>query len=296
MQKRTATGLLGLAVVIGMMAGTSKYIKTGTAAETIKPLTTVEHSRTAVKVLSNLQDAGGSGVILNSTNIGTNILTNKHVCELVQAGGWVQYGVKQYKIQTYKIYPAHDLCIIGIGENLGINTVIASKAPDLFSDCRVSGHPALLPMILAPGHFSEEMDVKLIIDTKPCTGKEKGRDQAYCRYIGEKPVFRIYHAQVLSSLIMPGSSGSGVFNKAGEVSGVVFAGSSGLSYADIVPWKFVKDFIENADSIPWNYPDPDAEPKKFMKLLIKTMSLCDRQRIDGICRRPDWPSIWVRKK
>jgi hypothetical protein len=43
---------------------------------------------------------------------------------------------------------------------------------------------------------------------------------------------------------MPGSSGSGVFNEAGEISGLVFAGSAqGLSYGFIVPLESVKDFI-----------------------------------------------------
>jgi hypothetical protein len=293
MQKKTAFSLVALAAVVSMMAGTSRHLKTGIAAQTIKPVTVEEHALTSVKIMSHLKDAGGSGVILTSTALGSTILTNKHVCELVQAGGYVERGHEEYQVQAYKIYPAHDLCMVSISDSLGINTLIAPAAPEIYSESRVSGHPSLLPMIVSPGHFSGEEKVKLIVDSKPCNGHEKDREAMYCKMLGGIPVFRIYDAQVLSSLIMPGSSGSGVFNKAGELSGIAFAGSAGLSYAYIVPWSFVRDFVTVADTIPWRYPNPDAEPKKFMKMLFKTMALCETQeQLPGLCRVGDRPSIW----
>jgi hypothetical protein len=59
-------------------------------------------------------------------------------------------------------------------------------------------------------------------------------------------------ARVVSNLIQPGSSGSGVFNQQGELIGVVFAGASrDFSFGFIVPQEYVLDFVKTAHNLAW---------------------------------------------
>jgi S1-C subfamily serine protease len=263
----------------------------------LRPSAVADYAKTAVKIMSKEKDSGGSGVILSSSPVGSVILTNKHVCELIQSGGYADNLEVEYNVRAYKVYPSHDLCLVGINENLGVNTKVASKEPDMFSESLVSGHPSLLPMILSPGHFSGKERVSIMVDMKQCKGTETGLEQRYCHILGGIPVTRIYDAQIVSSLIMPGSSGSGVFNKNGEISGLIFAGSSGLGYGSIVPWKFVKDFVDSSDSFPWVEATSQAKPKKFMKILFRAMDLCEQRdpQVITLCNEVKFQSIWRKK-
>ena len=61
--------------------------------------------------------------------------------------------------------------------------------------------------------------------------------------------------QLVTGLVLPGSSGSAVFDYKGYIGGVVFAsGSRELYYALVVPYTFVKFFLE--------YEVPKEEYKK----------------------------------
>jgi S1-C subfamily serine protease len=238
------------------------------------PRTTTQFAKTSAMITLESRKSGGSGVILNSTAGASYVLTNKHVCQLIQVGGLVTTDQGSYPVNTYRVYTKHDLCLIEVLANLHENTKVADRAPRSYTRIVVAGHPSLLPTMVTAGHFADHMTIQLMVDTKPCDGTEKGQEAFMCAFTGAKPVIATLEAQPTTALIMPGSSGSGAFNENGEVAGLVFAGSQGLSYGFIVPHEYVVDFLAHKDLYPAEHPDKDRKPRSFFTQLFKIEDAC----------------------
>jgi hypothetical protein len=198
---------------------------------------------TTVMITNLAGNSGGSGVILSSDTGRSIILTNAHVCRVATRGGMVETANGNHHLIThYKISQNHDLCLLTVSEDLEVSTPVASKEPKMFSEATVSGHPALYPTIVSKGHFSGKKIIPVLTGFKPCGPEDKDLS---CMFFGVKPIVHTYESQVVSATIMPGSSGSAVFNDKQQVSGLVFAGQGQLGYAFIVPQSYVYDFINN---------------------------------------------------
>ena len=232
---------LGLALgLLGVMNITGLYVPT------VKPTKTVEFAKTAIMITRMDGRSGGSGVILRSNRSETKILTNKHVCQVVKNGGIVRTTEKTAMVKYYQESQIHDLCLITVNANFKVNTVVAQNAPDLYDDAIVSGFPRLLPNIVNYGHFSSYEIISVMVGMRDCTDEEwKDESTGFaCFLFGGMPVIQQYEAQVVSNTIQPGSSGSAVFNKNGEISGLVFAGSGDFGYGHIVPLEYISTFLE----------------------------------------------------
>lgn len=238
------------------------------------PQNNTEFAKTSAMITLVSRSAGGSGVILKSTANLSTILTNKHICQLVQVGGTVITDQGTYPVKTYRIYTKHDLCLIEVQANLHENNQLAQEAPVTYSQSTIAGHPSLLPTMITRGHFANKLTIQLMVDTEKCDGKEKGQDAFMCAFFGVKPVVISLEAQPTTALIMPGSSGSGVFNEKGEVAGLVFAGGEGLSYGLIVPFEYVKDFLTNIGKYKLQYPNPKGKQKNFFTGVFAIQNMC----------------------
>lgn len=222
------------------------------SANTLRPKTVADMKTTSVRIMNEEQNSGGTGSIIRSDDSGSTILTNKHVCRLVEQGGVVERSGKIYQVAQYKKFPNHDLCLIKITANLGVNLKVSETLAPESSRSIVSGHPSLLPHIVTVGHLSEKMDIQLVAGIKPCTNKDLADSPEECFFFGGKPVMVDLEAQLVSNLIKPGNSGSAVFNADGELIGVVFAGSGrDFSYGLIVPQTFLSFFIKSANLFPF---------------------------------------------
>ncbi len=225
----------------------------------LRPQTVEEFAETSVMVVNMAETGGGSGTILESHQDHSVILTNRHVCNVIKNGGFIISEKSKYLITGYKLYRKHDLCQVRVNANLGVNVKVAESAPKKYSKAYISGHPSLYPFVLTEGHFSGSMDIKIAIESKKCA-KEDYKDPKKalpCLFEGEYPVYEDLEAQLVTATISPGSSGSGVFNSYGELSGVAFASNNRLlAYALIVPHQYVKDFVELAKSMDWTIPNP----------------------------------------
>lgn len=253
-----------------------------------------DFARTSVMVTLVNGKSGGSGVILSSSPSGSVILTNKHVINLIQNGGLVKTETGAYPIASFKVYPKHDLGLILVQTDLGVNTRIATSAPAKYSSLSVAGHPALLPTAVTGGHFSSRMPIQMMVDMEPCDGKEEGQDVLYCMFVGGKPIIQQFDAQFTTTTIMPGSSGSGVFNDKGELSGLVFAGpGDGLGYGFIVPFEYVKDFVTTLDSYPTHVPDSKGKPVNFFKNLENLVAYCKFDSQSTICDNLKFQEIFI---
>lgn len=209
--------------------------------------TTAEMASAAVAITTPSERSGGTGVILESSSSESYILTNNHVCHVVVNGGIVKTdNNRKYEVVSYRPSAMHDLCLITVKADLGVNTAIANKAPELYEDAAIAGHPNLFPTVVTRGHFSKIDRGEVVIGTRTCTEEELHSGAAmFCLFMGGIPVVKSYEMQLVTATIMAGSSGSAVYNSRGQLSGLVFAGQGDLGYAFIVPFEYVEGFLNN---------------------------------------------------
>jgi len=230
---------------------------------TIKPTSTSEYSSTSVMITRYDGRSGGTGVILSSANGESKILTNAHVCELLVGGGIVSSDKVKGMVKYFQVSGIHDLCLVTTNNSFHISTVLSEAEPEVYDTAIVSGHPHLLPNIITRGHFSQKEIINVLVGFKPCTIEDVTNDKLveYCNQLGFIPIIRPFEAQVISATIMPGSSGSAVFNEKGEIAGLVFAGAGDFGYGFVVPYEYISNFINyEIASIRPSYP------KKFFSV------------------------------
>jgi S1-C subfamily serine protease len=255
---------------------------------TVRPTTNPEYSSTSVMITKYDGRSGGSGVIVSSKRGESRILTNAHVCSLLSNGGIIRSDTRKGIVKSYQVSDLHDLCLVTTNTNFHINTMLAQNEPEIYDDAIISGHPRLLPNIVTHGHFSQKQIVNILAGFRPCAPEEMevgNENFEYCRFFGRVPVLRSLEAQVVSATIMPGSSGSAVFNANGELAGLVFAGSGDFGYAIIVPHEYVTYFFETEiSSIKPVYPNRNATPARETDPNLSTVCLTPpTKKIERVC-------------
>jgi S1-C subfamily serine protease len=198
-------------------------------------------TKNAVMITNKAENSGGTGIVYYSTKNGSYVLTNAHVCHVVENGGVIKTDAASYQVQSYLKSEVSDLCMIYTPVDLKRQTKLAKSEPELFTLSKVSGHPALMPTVVSLGHFSGRQIISVMTGTRACTDADK--DNAFCLFFGIIPIIKSYDSQLVTSTIMPGSSGSGVYNAKNQLSGVVFAGQGDFGYGWIVPYDQVVQFL-----------------------------------------------------
>lgn len=256
----------------------------------------------AVKVTNVAGNHGGTGIVLQSSDTNSYVLTNSHVCGVVESGGLVSGNSGSFMVSGYKKSLQHDLCIIRVTGNLGYSTKVASRPPNLYYEkAYISGHPSLYPNVVSNGKFSGKDIITILIGMRPCTEAEASDESTvmYCALLGGLPILKQYQSTLVSATIMPGSSGSGVYNSDRELSGVAFAGSGSLGYAWTVPYEYMKNFLNTEQftlkfEVPSNEIDPFANADKkakneevLMERLKKVCKTASRDKIKDLCAEVD---------
>lgn len=243
-------------------------------------------------MITNLgKNHGGSGTIVQSTEQSSYILTNSHICEVVKSGGFVIAESKEYAVAAYKQSSEHDLCVIRVNQNLQVNTAIARRAPATYEPAVISGRPNLYPTVVTYGHFSGNIIQYINAGTRECSESEKQDPTVglFCMSLGQLPLIRAYETVLVTAMIMPGSSGSGVYNSSGELSGVVFAGNGSLGYALTVPYGYMHRFLTvEAPNMTEKYPDLTqnftmSQPQIRSSELTKVCSATENEEQDYLC-------------
>jgi len=264
-----------------------------------KPKTLKDLRSTSVKIMNIELNSGGTGSIFRSYSNASHILTNKHVCRLIEQGGYVVKDEKKYLITHYKKFPHHDLCMVRTKKTFGISLVVADTLAKPAQTTYVSGHPNLLPHIATKGHLSSNMTIQLIVGVEACTEEDFANGRALdCLFFGGLPKIEEFSSDVVSNLIKPGSSGSAVFNKKGEIIGVVYAGNGrDFSHGFIVPHIYVLYFIQNAHRIPWvkvgtPVDDNGLDGRIFNYEKCHDNYIIMSNTVKKICKKIKNPMIW----
>ena len=259
----------------------------------------------SVKVTNTTGNHGGTGIILRSSENNSYVLTNSHVCGVVEKGGIVSGEYGSFLVSGYKKSLMHDLCIIRVSGDLGVATTVASRPPEAYYEkASISGHPGLMPNVISSGHFSGKDLITILVGFRPCTdaegaGAEDPRTALVCGLLGGMPIIKQYQSTLVTATIMPGSSGSGVYNSDNELSGVAFAGSGELGYAWTVPYEYMKNFLDKEQyRIPFTVPPNDVSlfadgggekrsVESFVIRLKKVCSTASREKIKELCSMAD---------
>lgn len=180
------------------------------------------------------QQAGGTGFLLNHKDYGKLVITNRHVCEALDESNnfhILEQGDKVYVAITRIKSELTDLCIIKPPQE-----VIESRAGLKLAerDARegeavyVEGHPFLKPLTRYNGRL-----VNVIVQPLDLT---------------EVVPSKFIRMGRVDFMVFPGNSGSPVFNKAGEVIGVVFAMEGSTQNGLYIPLLDLKYFLMQAGS------------------------------------------------
>jgi len=265
----------------------------------------------SVAITNMAQNSGGTGVVLESGETSSTVLTNSHVCGLVQNGGLVSGRAGTYMVSGYKRSQNFDLCLITVDGNLRVQTKVASLAPTpYYEKASVSGHPSLYPNIVTYGHFSGRQAITVIIGHRDCTAEDltDPRKVFACILLGGLPIAKTYDSVLVSATIMPGSSGSGVYNERNELAGLVFAGQGALGYGWIVPYESVRNFLDQEQFEIRNFTKPsnqvdavdsDGEKKSVDDTVFtnKLREACDgpsKKNIKDICEAAGLDVTWTK--
>lgn len=236
-------GILNL--VVGLLTG---------AAVLLFPTTDIETkllNEAAEKVVTltppSRTNTGGTGFHVKAPSGLTYILTNAHVCGLAEDGFMAvhrdHYPDRQSMVMVIEVSKTADLCILSpITKVEGFDM---ADSIDGYESIYSVGHPRLEANTLSKGHVTARRPIALPIDATPneCAARG-GISQKIITFFGIFDMCVKEFDSLLTSLVIyPGSSGSPVFNKSGEVVGVVFAGNMETNYGAIVPTDEVNAFL-----------------------------------------------------
>jgi S1-C subfamily serine protease len=215
-----------------------------------KPITPEDFKNATAMITDKGNTSGGTGVVVGSFKNKSFILTNSHVCGVVENGGHVIINKVQYTVERYAKSKVHDLCLIEIMTNLNLQTPIATESAKFGDKVTISGHPMLMPTQIVNGLMSEPMEITIIVGIVPCTKEDLSNPdptvQMICMFLGGFPVVKTYPTMTTSALISPGNSGSAVYNEKGEITALVFAGNGGdLTQGILVPLEYIRNFLYN---------------------------------------------------
>lgn len=222
-----------------------------------------EITNSTVMITSLNEKGGGSGSVISSEKNKSLVLTNSHICESLTDGGLVKTSDgEKHTISSFVVSDMHDLCLITVPAKLPGRVSIANSAPKMFEVATVSGHPALLPNVVTQGHFSGKKIIDVFTGLRECQKSDFENEEALvlCYFFGGMPQIRTYETILVTATIMPGSSGSAVYNSNKELSAVVFAGSDSIGYAFAVPYEYVRSFLnEEVDQLTPFVPDYERD-------------------------------------
>lgn len=190
------------------------------------------HDLPKVSALLLMKESSGSSTVISSGPQGSDLLTNNHVCEgAKKGGGLVILDGKMYEMVAIKPSTGVDLCLVHVKEDLKQHVELSDKAPNVGDEILTGGYPLTLPIIIQKGFVSKTSNF----------GSRKAPEVL----------------MVISVLVQPGSSGTGVFNSEGRLVGVIEAmrrdeKSDSVGFGLAVPLRNVRIFMkEESPELQW---------------------------------------------
>jgi S1-C subfamily serine protease len=195
-------------------------------------------------------ESWGTGFAVKGKSGNKFIMTNDHICDDKQPTEIIYApDGKTYKFTIVAKYSKHDLCLIRAPKNA--EPLPISKKKSGFRDkIYTAGFPSIIDMTINQGYT-------LTVD--PLIGMAYPLQADKCKGPKYKMSTGIVHGMFgpmmvpQCNMIAPrlqtsvksggGASGSPVVNSQGQVVGVILSVSGNLGFAQMVPLKYVRDFL-----------------------------------------------------
>lgn len=192
------------------------------------------------------RSGGGTTVLYKSSKNGSLFWTNKHVCINLLDGGRILLNNEAYDVKELLFYKDHDLCMLKIKENLKLDLVLAKSAPQEYDEVTAVGYPLLKGPIISKGYI---VNSEMILHGSPLDMCYP-LDTLFYRCEENKKKFDELSSTFVAIFVTFGSSGSPLFNTAGELVGLVMAKDkeAGFSYGYAVPLNYLKDFASQINN------------------------------------------------
>lgn len=207
--------------------------------------------QSVVQVLLADRNGGGTGFIVEGKSGTKYIMTNKHVCGVKDADGYVRVKHPSFKkdVSRMVVYEdtIHDLCLVE-ANGLGLDALTIGADQHKGDTLYVVGHPGLRQLTVSSGEYIGHTSIELLFETdkkEDCPGRIIDIPAPWNMFYGRDWLCtKSYDSLQATTVIYGGNSGSPAVNKWGHIVGVAFAGSTEQEHDTFyVPLKYVKNVL-----------------------------------------------------
>lgn len=193
-------------------------------------------------VMLHTSKGGGTGFLTRGKSGKPVLVTNWHVCRLVENGALIAERAKEFEIpvRPRMMDTEHDLCVLDPAPG---KVIKLGKEPHKFSAIYIMGHPLLKPLTPSFGLFSGEIRDTIVYPIEDSGECAKG-GTAVGGFFGIGCAVTMDLGDTTAP-IFPGNSGSPAVDANGDLIGVINSSDGRTGWGAFIPLRYVRAILDN---------------------------------------------------